>query len=268
MTSLLDQPDTTALGFDCGNHPLRFAQHVAQNNNRAISASGLFILDRYKSGEIALVMKVAIATGARVCDLVFHAVPCQNFGKLHSGELEGIGRIPNFNVGGYANHQGDQSVFTDVAEIVEGVENIPSFVTIEASKQRLDFRSQFFAATPHALIEISGRVSERKGDVPCIGMAAISEMAGEGRVIQAGAGVLDYFRGDDAPSERKPLGELDLVNLVNTVRIVLTDTGIWLFTEELVHLGAKVLKVFLCPRASEMGAVENGRVLNIHGEAA
>jgi hypothetical protein len=166
-----------------------------------------------------------------------------------------------------AHHEGNKGVFADVAQFVEGVERvIPSLVTIEAPKQRLDIREQFFASTPHAVVEIGGGVPEGEGDVTGVGMAAGSEMCRERGMIETGSSVFDDFGSQDAPSEGKSLSDLDFVDLVSAIKIRLSDGGVWLFTEKLRNLGFEVLKVLLCAGAPDLRTVENRRVLNIHDE--
>jgi hypothetical protein len=188
-------------------------------------------------------------------------------GELDSRKRKGAVSRVNFDILSDAHHEGDEGVFADVAEFVEGVERvIPSLVTIEAPKQRLDIREQFFASTPHAVVEIGGGIPERKGDVTGVGMTAGREMRRKRGVVETGSSVFDNFGSQDAPSEGKSLSDLDFVDLVSAIGIRLSDGGVWLFTEKLRNLGFEVLKVFLCPRTPDLRTVKNRGILDIHGE--
>jgi hypothetical protein len=58
----------------------------------------------------------------------------------------------------------DQSVLTIVSQVIESVEKvIPSFVRIEASKERLDFQEQIFAASPQTVIEVGSGFPKWEG---------------------------------------------------------------------------------------------------------
>jgi hypothetical protein len=251
--SVAEQFTLGAQGHDDASDFLQ--QHLKDSNSR-FRACKFLILERYKQGEIALVLKVKFPLGAGVYDFIFLAIPVDNLRKLNSGEIEG--RALNVEFKGAPNHERDQRVLAYVTEIIEGVERvIPSTVTVEQSKPRLDFRRQIFASTPHAILKIGGGISERKSDVSGIGMTSSSQVASKGCVIEGGSCMLDDFRREDTPSEWKSLGELDFVNIVDSVRVRLDNAGMWLFSEKLNNLGFEVVEMFLCAQDSNLGAVKD-----------
>jgi hypothetical protein len=222
------------------------------------------VLDRYKKGELDVVLKIGSARNSRVFDVIFNVVPVDSLGDL---DVCSLGRSPKSASRSDANNKCDQGVFTGVSDLVEGVERvIPSFVAFESSKDRLDFRSQILASAPHAVFEIDGRIPERKGNISGIEVAAGGKMGGEGGMIETGPSVLDHFCSEDAPPEWKSFSEFDFVDFVSSIKVRLNEFSVWLFTEKNANLGFQCCQVFLCAREPAVSAVECGGVIKFHGQ--
>jgi hypothetical protein len=253
---------SAALRFDSNDDAPCFAKYCVENVNRRYWACSLFVLDRYKKGELEVVLKIESMRNSRVFDLVFYAVPVDNLRNLDVCGLQST----KFGICGNADHKSNQRVFTNVTEFVEGVERIiPSFVTFERSKERLDFRWQILASTPHAIVEVGSAFPERECDAPGIGVTTGCQMSGKGSMVETGSNMLDHLCGEDAPPEWESFSELELVDFVDSVRVRISDLSVWLFTEKLVNLGYQIVQMFLCTREPAVGTIESGGVIKSHG---
>jgi hypothetical protein len=254
---------SSAFRFKADDDSFGLLKDSVEDVNRRYRACSLLVLDRYKKTDLAVVLKIKSQLNARVFDLVFNAVPVNGCGHLDIGGGNGCA---DFEVGCDTNHKSDHGVFANVTEFIEGVERIiPSCVTLEGPKERLDFRWQILASTANAVLEVGNRVPEGEGDVSRIGVTAGGQMTSESRMIEAGSGVFNDLGSKHTPPEWKSLSELDFEDFVNAIRIRLSDLNVWLFTEKLVNLGFEVIEMFLCSAKPQMGAVENrrGAVLEI-----
>ena len=260
-----DVAEKHALVFESHDDASRFFKHRVEDGNCRYRVCDLLLLEGYKNIDLSLVLKLNAPFGAGVFDLVFRAVPTEFFRKCDITGGPTGGGSSDFEIERYPNHKRNQRVFAQVTEFVEGVERpIPSFVTIERSKKRLDFRRQVLASTPNALIEIGSGFAERKGSVSGIRVALSGQMSGEGGMIETGPHMLDDLGSEDAPPKWESLSELKFVDFVNAVRIRLANNGVWLFSEKLVNLRFEVIKMFLCAQESHLRAVENAEVTEFH----
>lgn len=122
-------------------------------------------------------------------------------------------------------------MFAGIAQIVEGVEKIiPSLVTIEAPKERLDFRRRILAKTPHAVIEV-GRCFGAWEDGKSARVFSAGRVSG---MVETGTKVFDNFGGKQRPISREMLSNANLMDGVNAVRIKLGQSNVWIFSKELV----------------------------------
>jgi hypothetical protein len=135
-------------------------------------------------------------------------------------------------------------VFACVSQIVEIVEKvIPPFIGIEAPEKRLDFRSQIFASTPHAVFEISSGLTERERGVIGFGL---SDKTTKCCVVQAGPKVFDNLGREDTPFHGKAFGEAQYIDFMNTIGVRLNDWGVWFISKKGVDLGNESVEVLFC----------------------
>lgn len=224
-----------------------FGKHCFENSPHGLSAHSLRILEGYVNTNLSLVLKIKAPFGAGVWDLVFCAIPIKRIEELNTGS-PGFSESPYFASNSSAGHQHNERVFTGITHVVEGVEKvIPSSVTIETAKERLDFRRRILRNTPHAVIEIGGGFGKRKGGEVGIGLSS----CGKDRVIETSPEMLDNFGNKQAPVGWKAFGNLNLMGDVNPIRIKINHGSVWLFSEKLVHLGIEVVEMFVCSREPE-----------------
>jgi hypothetical protein len=192
-----------------------------------------------------LVLKIKAPLGAGVWDFVFFAVPSERVKELDSLTSQVRGCSSDFTGKSSTGYKHDEFVLTGITQLIEGVEKVvPSLVTLEASKQRLDFRRRILTSTPHAVIEIGGSFPKRED-------SEVRELLSSGdksRVIKTCPEMFDDFGGEHAPLSREPLCKVNFVDGMNAVRIKLNQTGVWLFSEKLINLGFEVIEMFVCSR--------------------
>jgi hypothetical protein len=255
-SQLRERSNSGALGFNSHDDALAFAKHCVENSRRWFRANSLRILEGYVSANLSLVLKVNAPFGAGVWDFVFRAIPSERLQELDASGPRCSGSANFARMGGPSNKH-NKAVFAGITQIVQGAEKvIPSFVTIEASKERLDFRRRILANTPHAVIEIGGSIGERKS-------GAQGGVFGSGRVdhmIETSSEMLDNLGSEKTPVSRKALGDMDFVNGVNAVRVQLNQVSVWLFSKELIDPGFEVVEMFVCSREPEFCAKQ--RVFN------
>jgi hypothetical protein len=179
------------------------------------------------------VLKIKSPLGAGVWDFVFHAIPSEGLQKLDSLAGSSGGGSSNFTGKSSASDEHNQAVFAGITQVIEGAQKvIPSFIAIEPSKQRLDFRRRILASTPHAVIEIGRSLTKgEKGRV-----RKLLDSSDKSSVVEARPEVLDNLGGEHTPIGAKSLGEVNLMDYVKAVRIQLSQTSVWLFGEELANL--------------------------------
>jgi hypothetical protein len=178
-----DKSDTAALSFRTQQDALDYASDVVQDGNDRLAAQGFNFIERYRKGELNIVVKIKSKRRMGKRDLVFRAVPMW-------GMQNGDRTRPTLNIESTgSNTDGrEQSVFVSVAQLVQGPEKvIPSLVRLEPAKKRKDFVRQFLGATATYCVVKSSDVVP-KGKVRSFGRRfAGSDCGGVTNLIEDGA---------------------------------------------------------------------------------
>ena len=217
--------------------------HRGENCRRGLVAQSLNILQGYVDLKLYLVLKINAPPGAGVFDFVVRGIPNDRVEYLHSTSPRSAATT-DFAGKNSSSNQHDESVFAGVTQIIEGVHKIiPSTVTIEASKERLDFRRGVFGRSLHPISEVSSGFGERE----CSKVGLIQRSGSVDGMIEACAHMLDDFSGEQVPLSGKPL-EANLVDGMNAIRVQLGNASAFVFSEELNNLGFKLVEMFICSR--------------------
>ena len=116
------------------------------------------IRDSCVNAHFSLVLEIRSKLDASICDLVLFAIPDRRIGELNALSSPVGSHSSKLTASNGTYDKCDQSVFTIVSQVVESIEKvIPSFVSIEAPKEGLDFREQIFVR-PRTLLSRSAAV--------------------------------------------------------------------------------------------------------------
>jgi len=132
---------------------------------------------------------------------------------------------------------------------------VPTLVRLERAKEREDVRREALALSIENVFEISGRVGDwelntvRSGRIAC-------DSYGVDRLVERRSQTVDDVVGEFCEPFGQGFGQLDLVELVSTLRIGLNDTGVWLFLEEFADSLAEFGQVSICARDPAFWAIE------------
>ena len=223
-------------GADCGDD----FEHLAEDTNRWVAANNINTLDRYRQGDVCIVLDVLFRIGSEQHQFIFHRVPPGTGGSdVAQYEAVKTGRALPANsaptlapssrqfvlFGGYylenrpPGRKGNQGeVLLGVAQLVHGPEDvIPSFVSVAAPKKRDDFRRQILAASgdlggPMRLVFSEGKCN----------MLAGFAFRGDGTsvpaLIEGCPKIVNGIEQDTGQVGRERPTESDLMKLVETVR--------------------------------------------------
>lgn len=170
-SDLESEPPT--LSFGSHQDALDYASNVVEDANRRFVAHSLDFCERYRYGELDIVVKLVSHRGMGERDLIFHAVPMgwmQDSDRPRAAlDIEATGDDAKWS---------QKSVLVGVAQLVQGPQRIiPSFVWLEAAKERQDFlRKMLGAAASYCVVESGGIVS--KGKVGGLGIGVAGSNGG------------------------------------------------------------------------------------------
>ncbi len=241
------EADSAGLCFDSGDDALDHACKCVEDGNRWLAAHNLDIAHRYEEGDLDIVLNVHTRLDAHELHLVFRAIPPRHADAPGTADLKTI----NVRV---AHRHGDglkDLMFIGVTQLVQGPEQIiPSLVWLERPQQRQDFVRNVLAPALDHVFEVRSGISKREG-----GLDSLTPDGGHGRgvagTVQRSAQVDHGIGSDVGQCDWHGLHELDLVNLLSSVRVRLNDSGVWVCTEKGSNLPVKIASVML-------GAIDAG----------
>jgi hypothetical protein len=153
----------------------------------------------------------------------------------------------------------ERAVFLGVTELVYGPEGIiPSFVWLEASKERYDFRVKVPANFPISVnIFVKLVKGVREGEVSfCPTRTAGGDSGSISALIQNGPEIINCIENDAREHFWDWLSESELMDLLSGIRIKIDESGPWLFAEELINKRFEIADVMLCATGGKPRAVE------------
>jgi hypothetical protein len=241
--ALLNESDTATLSFSCGDDALNFARHCAKNSRRWAARQCKGAVERYREGEIRLVVRFDVPGGdAKQHDLVFAALPTGDF-KLDWGARARDSEVIEGDSPGEAGHRNDGRVCL-VSELVEGPEeSIPSFVWLEGAKERPNLNGEVFASPGDIVVHIGGGIPERKlgqfGVGNSIELRDSEAQLIEGRsdIVEGIGGVVEALVGDSAV-------QFELVDFRDAVGIHFDENLAWCLLKKEAQPFIKVHDVF------------------------
>lgn len=230
---------------DAINH----AHHLVSDANDWLARNTLNALDRYRNGEVCLVIKLNDLSGRSPveCDLVFFTVPSNpvSFREGLWNSATDSSAPPCHELARDADgHEG--KVLAGVTKLIQSPEGvISSFVRLERSKERADFRGQILAAAGQIVPPSFFGRTERK-----LGGLEASIPAGLGGsvtgLVEDRAQVVGGIKEDVGKIGRQPARKLDFVKIVYAIDIFLDSMGPRLRIDKLIDFGVQIVDVMLC----------------------
>ncbi len=210
--------------FDSQDDALTIARCSVEEGNDWLARNTLDFAKRYKKGELDIVIEFSIGACAEKYHLIFFAVPP----GTRYGAAAGYRHTTNMETRRACAHGHQKAMESLPSNPVECPDYVvPSFVWFEAAKQRQNIKREFLAIAGQGIFKVSSGVGNREMD-------AVNREIGK--------------------SVRDGLRDLNLMQLVNAIRIGLNESEVWLFLEELLDSSVKIADVFLSPHDSAFGA--------------
>lgn len=247
--------ELAAPGLHLGDSVSRGLCHGIQGRDGRAVVNRLDLTERYREGQINIVLRLSAGADNRECDLVLFAVPTGHWdrpaataGKSHCFDVHSVGR---------ESHGHEHTMFVGIAGPIDSPQDvIPSFVRLEVAKDRQDFIRDVFASSVYDVLKVRGVNGEGEVGASGVGFAGAFGSDGVSSLIQSGSEVVDSIGGDVSETVRDLSGELDLVRLTDSIRVCLNDTGVWFCVKEGFDSRVKIVNVFLSSVDSAIGTLE------------
>jgi hypothetical protein len=160
VETLFHDSETARLRFDSDQDALDFAAHSVRDAQDWLAFNRLDFVDRYKSGELEIVLHIIWGTGAKRHEyhLIFGTIPCVIQRHLEKSSSPDSHMLSNK----HGESRDDSAVLIRITGCVNcAQEVIPSEVRLEPKKQRLDFARQV-CTSPHGFNHIGQRSGKRE----------------------------------------------------------------------------------------------------------
>jgi hypothetical protein len=216
-----DEAKALTLCFSSQNDALDFAGKLVEDGNGWLTANNIDFVERYRIGELYLVLKVTTGAGSAEYDFVFFSVPSGERDTYWPSERCAF----HDHTAAHDPDGSEQAVFVGRTEAVHGPEEvIPSFVCLERGKERSDIRRQIFAAPFNDIIKISG--GSREGKISILGVSDARSFGGRiASLVKGRSKIVDRIGSNIAQGVGNGLGEFDFMRLGDSIRLGLDNRG-------------------------------------------
>lgn len=275
-----DKTEPTALSFGlCADLRGDF-EHFLQDANRRFAAQNINALDRYRNGDVCVVVNFRLGVCPEQQQLILSSVPQTACGRdspadcsIESSDSDAFASSRECRPCGVfefecelrgPDTERDQcEVFLGVTNLVQGPEGvIPSFVCIAPFKERTDFRRQVLTTPAHSVEPMCLVI--REGELDMLERCTLSrDGAGVGTLIEGGAKVVDGVEQNARQIIWKPPGKSDLMQFMETISIVIDDVGPSLFNFKSADVRCQIGDVMMCTQDAALRALKE---IN-HGQA-
>lgn len=241
-----------ALCFRGADDALNFASDCVKDSQRWGTLRCLNLIERYRMGEVAIVLKISTGGEPEQCHAIFSAIP-------HQAIVDSS--IPDFatdDVKSGPNGSRDQkAVFAYRAQSIQGPEfEVPSFVSLVGPEQLSDFVGQVFASPFDEFIQLSS-VSLADWKVRTVRLGdTIQFGGGVPSLVEGGSQIFDDVGGDIAHLGGQTSAELDVELFTRYVRIHLSDNLGRICVPERFASSQQVSDVFFCSGKPALRAIE------------
>ena len=251
-----DKSESSHLRFQSSEDAINHAKQVTKDAKDWIAAHNVHLVERYIKGELRIVvLNDCAGFGDRKYDLLLSNVPPRGHESYRTGNT-----IEGTDVHSTRHHPdgGKHPMLICSAYPVECPnEVVPSFVWLESPQERKNILMEIFGPfLPEHTLEHNFKFAEAIGDgkigFPGDLNRTRSNCNSMPCLIQGGSEIVNRIRGNNCKFIRERLGEFDLVNLINSIRIGLSDSGVWPCIEKNIDLLFKIKDVFLCSADTEL----------------
>ncbi len=249
IPSSRNELEPPTLRFGSHQDALDYARHAVEDANSRLAAQSLNAVDRYRKGDIGIYIGLRSRKNGHQCDLVFSRVPADT--KLAgtsnvSGQFSGSDSTAKERRRICDDKRLQGEVFVGVSDLVNGPEGvIPSFVSLEALKERTDFRGQILAATGQVVPPFLFRGTEGKfGGLR--GGAFAGDSGSVSGLIEDSSQIVSSIEQDAGQHLRHLLCEFDFMKVLAGIGILINEAGPWLVCDEFVNGCFEIANVMLC----------------------
>ena len=241
MNKSFDDPDTSGLCFDSQDDALNFANKSVEDSIRWLSIHNVNFCHRYEHLNLEIVIDACSMSNSNQYHLIFRAVPSGwDFKGNQSLEISMIEH------GAACRHGdgGNDFMFVGITKLVQGPEKIiPSFVWLKRHHEIKDVFMDILGASCSSTFHVSERGAKGEMCVP----PTISSSHGDrvSDLIKGGTQTANNIKGDTGKPNWHGLNELNLMSILNSVRIEFNDSGVWVSLEENRYFPFKLTKTTL-----------------------
>ncbi len=240
-----NEPKAAALRFGSRDNVRNSISYNPEYSDRLMILKNINVPESYKKGKLKIVFKFNAYRKAGEFDLVFLDVKH----SVGGDERIFVGNCQH-SAADYVCHYGDgnERCMCCVSELVQSPDEvIPSFVRLEAPKERHDFIRDVFTnfATSDAIFQPSKVVSDRECGLFRIRISSRNR-SGKPCLVKSGAQRFNGFSSGVDTVFRQLPNESEFVNLCRSIRVFFGDNAVWFFFEEFFYSFVKSFDVLLC----------------------
>lgn len=217
----LNDSYSSGLRFDSHQDAIDFANKCVQDSINWQSIHKFDICSRYELLELEIEVKFSAPWSVKDFHLIFRAVPHHGITNPKTKS----GRSCQLNPTGMGSYGDNDFVFVGITKLVQGPEKIiPSFVWLKRNHQIKDFFGQFFGTSIHRALRISQSSPEGEMGVT----SAFLNSSGDriSGLVKRGTETIGGIENDSRQGSWHGFSQLQLMNLLGSVRAFINDSGV------------------------------------------
>jgi hypothetical protein len=201
--------------------------------------------ERYKRGEVEVIFKLRADGSNREYDLIFAP-----FDVIEEADVPGNNAAMGEIKTSEQQASNDKSVFGLITNFVECPNKmvVPSFVRLEPAKQRTDIRGER-PSFCSAQVSFKLRCRVRDGEVNVLSeIRSVGESNSVSGVVEARSQVRDRIESTISDDVGNQSDNTQLMEFMSTIRLYLSDRGVWLGPQVGIDFPFQVRDMFVCAR--------------------
>ena len=230
----IKKPNATPLSFDTANDAIDYANKLVEDANRWLAVNDIDFCKRYESLNLYIQVCFRSALDMSEYQLIFQAVP--SWWESKGCDVFKRGKIYTPTARGHRNGT-DDLVFVGITKLVQCPQKIvPSLVWLKRGHDIKNFLGDVFglplAVGVPRYLTLHVRLVRSERELGALTVFTSSNCHRETSLIESRTKTADSVKGDSWQTNGHWFGELDLVKLLGSTRIQLSDTSVWVAIEE------------------------------------